>query len=306
MLKRFIGFLALLLAVIIPLAARAQALPQIDAVAVSLWPAYDRPGVLVIYHITLASTSKLPLEMTFRIPKEVGQPFAVASKETNGQLLTIQYTLGESGSWITVHFTAAQPELQIEYYDPRLITKEQDHSFTYTWAGDYDIASMIVEIQQPYGASNMQISPGNASARSGGDGLTYFIKEVGRVSANEQFSLDVSYIKASSKLSVEDLQIQPSAPLSASTTLGDSLRNALPWILGVIGLAVIAGGGFWYWQSGRQTVQAPRKRRRSPRPRPEKATISAEGAIYCHQCGKRASSSDRFCRSCGTRLRLEG
>jgi len=305
MLKRFAVLFVLILALFVPLIAQAQTPPSISSVTTSIWPAYDRPGVLVIYHITLASTSSLPAELSIRIPKEAGQPFAVASREANSQLINILYTQVDSGSWSAIHFTAAQPELQIEYYDPRLITTGADHHFTYIWAGDYDVASMSIEVQQPYGASNMQISPGNASSRSGTDGLTYFLKDVGHVAANEQFSLDISYTKASSKLSVEDMPIQPSAPLT-TTTFGDTLLGALPWILGVIGLAVIAGGGYWYWRSGRQSVETPRKRRRSRASRAEPETPSGEGAVYCHQCGKRASSSDRFCRSCGARLRVEG
>ena len=34
--------------------------------------------------------------------------------------------------------------------------------------------------------------------------------------------------------------------------------------------------------------------------------LSAENGnndIFCHRCGKRAASGDRFCRSCGTKLR---
>ncbi len=306
MFKRFAVLLVLLLAFLVPITTSAQAATSFSSVVVSLWPAYDRPGVLVIYHLSLASTEKLPLELSIRIPKEVSEAFAVAYRDASGQLINIQYNIGQSGDWNTVNFTATQPELQIEYYDPRLVSTGQNHSFTFTWAGDYDVTAMTVEVQEPYGASNMRISPGNASTSQGIDGLTYFTKEVGHVAANQQFSLDIGYTKASQKLSVEDMPIQPTAPINTSPSLGEILRSYLAWILGGIGIAIIAGGGFWYWQSGRQAAQSPRKRHRSRAARTEPDTSPAESAIYCHQCGKRASASDIYCRSCGTRLRTEG
>lgn len=146
MFKRFAILILLILSLLVPVAAFAQATPQINSVTISLWPAYDRPGILVIYHITLPAAATLPVPLSIRIPKTAGQPYAVASKDTSGQLLNIQYNLVKSGTWSSINFTAPQPELQIEYYDPGLISTGQDHNFTFTWAGDYDVTNMSIEI----------------------------------------------------------------------------------------------------------------------------------------------------------------
>lgn len=76
------------------------------------------------------------------------------------------------------------------------------------------------------------------------------------------------------------------------------------WLLVFLGLVLIGGGGYWYWRSGQQESPAKARRRRRA-PRQETAAAFTQEAIYCHQCGKRAGAGDRFCRSCGSRLRTE-
>jgi hypothetical protein len=81
----------------------------------------------------------------------------------------------------------------------------------------------------------------------------------------------------------------------------------LPWILGFLGIALIAGGGWWYWRSGLSKERSPAgaaRPRRKPSTSREPAA-SPEGYVYCHECGKRAGPGDRFCRACGARLRTE-
>jgi hypothetical protein len=104
-------------------------------------------------------------------------------------------------------------------------------------------------------------------------------------------------------LSASTLKLQPSAPVTSVTPGQNSLMAALPWALGGLGVALIAGGGAWYYFSGRQNQGSqPRRRRRATAP----VEVEDDGGyIYCHQCGKRASPGDRFCRTCGTKLRVE-
>jgi hypothetical protein len=105
--------------------------------------------------------------------------------------------------------------------------------------------------------------------------------------------------------------------------------NTLLAVIGLIliGIVLIAGGGYWYWQSGR-SKEAPallrRQWRREGEDRDEKPaengtgedsgnssfggvnhTSTQENIVYCQQCGNRAGPGDRFCRLCGVRLRIE-
>ena len=78
---------------------------------------------------------------------------------------------------------------------------------------------------------------------------------------------------------------------------------ALPWVLGVMGVLLIVGGGAWYYFSGRENRQERPRRKRRVAELAEAEDV--EGHVYCSNCGKRASSGDRFCRTCGTKLRVE-
>jgi hypothetical protein len=297
----------------------SQSTPRLSNLEIDLWPEYDHPSVLVIYHLTLASETTLPTELTFHIPAAAGEPNAVAVRQPDGQLFSIDYNTQINGDWELITFTATLPEIQIEYYDPGLKQDGSQKSFTYTWPGDYTVDKMFLQVQQPVGATNMQITPGPVSQVTGGDGMTYYTKEIGSTTQGQTFSIEISYQKESSQLSVSTLEVQPSAPLSSNSTWLENLRAAipwlfpesgspyqvLPWILGVLALVLIFGGGYWYWRTGREDSTPKRRRRSKGSTSKEDGTSLETGNIYCHQCGKRASPGDSFCRSCGTKLRIE-
>jgi hypothetical protein len=153
----------------------------------------------------------------------------------------------------------------------------------------------------------MRISPSLGNGSQGEDGLIYYHADLGSLEAGETFTITVDYQKDTDTLSADDLEIQPSAPITAETPGRVNTRALLPWILGLAGLLLIAGGGWWYWRSSREAAPSKGRRRRISGTagvdvRPEKGP---QGEVYCHQCGKRASPGDRFCRSCGARLRIE-
>lgn len=296
-----------------------QSTTRLSDLKVDLWPEYDRPSVLVIYHITLASGTSLPAELTFQIPAAAGEPNAVAVRQPNGQLFSVDYETQISGDWQLVTFTATMPEVQLEYYDPGLQQEGSQKSFTYTWQGDYMVDQMVLQAQLPVGASNMQITPGPVTQQTGADGMTYYSKDIGTTAEGQSFSIDLTYQKESSQLSVATLEVQPSAPLSPKTTWREQLHTAipwlftengspyqiLPWILGLLAFVLIFGGGYWYWRTGRED-QTPTRRRRSRKAKtPEQGSAQKNENVYCHQCGKRATAGDTFCRSCGTKLRID-
>ncbi len=68
---------------------------------------------------------------------------------------------------------------------------------------------------------------------------------------------------------------------------------------GGFGLALIVIALFSYWRSTQSSEEKPQRRRH-----PQNEAESEEQA-YCHECGARAHAGDRFCRTCGSRLRIE-
>lgn len=305
--RRFCFALMILLLACTPLTqVFAQGGVKLSSIEVDLWPEYDRPSVLVIYRITLPSTTTLPVDLSFRIPAAAGEPSAVAVRQTTAEgeagLFTIPHERQVVGDWGVINLTATLPELQLEYYDPGLVKQGDARQYEYHWPGDYAVDSLKVQVQQPLGASDMSISPASGQGVTGGDGLVYYNKEVGALSAAQTFSLTINYKKSSDDLTAANLQVQPSAPVSV-TPERSNLLVILPWALGGLGVALIVGGVLWYLQSGKGREEERLRRRH--RPGPVKEPESAGGYVYCHQCGKRAGPGDRFCRACGAKLRME-
>jgi hypothetical protein len=146
--------------------------------------------------------------------------------------------------------------------------------------------------------------------------LTYHTIDLGPQPAGLETSVSIAYVKDSDALTVEHFEIQSSAPISERTSGRVRILDVLPWGLGLLGVLLLVGGLWWYWQTGREKPKARRSKRgqRSRRKQPtfqvkngaksdQDSQKTADNAVYCHQCGKRAETGDRFCRSCGTKLR---
>jgi hypothetical protein len=293
--------------IIIP-AALAQSPLKFSTAEIDLWPEYDRPSVLVIYRLTLAPGTSLPADLTLRIPAASGDPNAVAVKQTDGTLVTVAYDRQVSGEWGLIKFTATAPEVQFEYYDLGLTKDKTARHYQFRWPADYATDMLAVQVQQPFDATDISISPNLGGQTPGQDGLIYYSAQMGAIPAGQVFSVTIDYQKPTDKLSAENLKVQPGGSIAtASTSPWSRLMPYLPWILGVLGVVLIAGGGWWYWRSGFSKEHHPEGSGR-PRHRPaatREPAASAEGYIYCHECGKRAGPGDRFCRACGAKLRSE-
>jgi len=295
-------FLALFL-LSVPFTTQAQQGMTLARVTVDLWPEFDRPTMLVIYHITLPTPVSLPAAMNLRIPLTVGVPNAVAAKSADGALLNIPFKQESDGIWSRLNFQATSRDVQIEYYDPGLQINGDRRHFEYTWPGDYAVEAFDIQIQQPTGASEMHFKPGTVSARQGADNLKYYEMNVGSLTGGQQFQITVDYQKSTDELSASNVPVEPSSPLDELDSGIASLPN-LPWYLGGVGLLLIVGGLIWYWRTGRQQAHPRRDLHRRNKPTESQAAESATGgSVYCHQCGNRAAVGDRFCRTCGTELR---
>ena len=262
--KKFIIMFVLALLFLTP-AAQAQGPLSLEEFEISLWPEYDRQDVLVIYKAKLPADVSLPVDVTLKIPAVAGEPHAVAVRQMDGALLNAAYEREVEGEWALITITATMPEIQLEYYDPQIEVDGGQRSYTYVWPGNYAVDAMRFVVQQPIGASQVSIEPDLGSfTQYQGDPMQYYIMDVGSPKLNEMVSVDVNYFKDSDTLSIESLQVQPSAPVIDSNGTSTGFIEYLPWILGGLGVLLLVGGGVWYWQMNKAPSQpASQKHRRS-------------------------------------------
>lgn len=292
--------------------ASAQAEITLENVRVDIWPEYDRPSALVIYNISISPSVSLPADVTLRIPTAAGQPHAVAWQAPDQGLYELMYEKTISGDWTEITFNTPAPDLRLEYYDPGIQKTENQRTFAFNWPGDYAVQNLSIMVQQPVNATNMKLVPDAGGGRPGSDGLTYHTLVVGQVNAGTTFELDISYEKADDTLTnPEQYQnAQPVQAVNGSTAGRVTLDQTLPWAVGGAGILLIAGGLLWYWKTNTAAKHSREKgvhrHTRTSAAAAEAAPPAAAGAdpsAFCHQCGKKASPGDVFCRSCGTKLR---
>jgi hypothetical protein len=299
--KKLVLIILLILGVNI-VTAQAQEAVRFESLNIDLWPEYDRTDLLVIYKAELSPDVSLPAEVTLRIPIDAGAPAVVAVGPDASSVADSVFETQVMGDWLDVSFIATTPAIQFEYYDPRIIRESAQRSFDFTWSGDYGVDRLVLQVQQPLGSTNFSISPSMGSMIQDQVGFNYNIIEVGELDQGSTFEVGVTYEKESDALSVQSLQIQPSATIAPGSSNLFSLDQPWIWFLIALGLILIGGGGYWYWRTGQQESQPPKRRqRRSVGDRSAEATTG--NPVYCHQCGKRARPGDHFCRTCGTRLR---
>lgn len=295
--------LTLLLALLVyPSAADAQGGTKLELINIELWSEYDQPSMLVINRFAIAQETPLPAKVTIRFPKE-GNLIAVAV-ESDGQLYNTDFEGPvEQGDWqtITVNVQSYNPH-RIEYYQP--LQREGDKRlFKYQWLGDYEVKEFDLNLLVPADVTNLVTEPALSKTETSLDNL-HLIGSLsqGEMKMGKSLEFNLSYERTSEALT-NPSEVQPSAPVGEDTP-GRVSVDRLPWLIGGMGLALIAIALWVYWRStqanGDPSARSGARRRRS-HPTPE----TNDGQVYCHECGARAHPGDRFCRTCGSRLRVE-
>lgn len=302
--RRPAAFTALLLTSLLPLAvAAAQGVDRLSQLSVSLWPEYDRSAVLVIYQAELPADVALPATVELPIPIGAGQPHAVAYRTQDGGLVNADYETRQQGPWTIVSLVSESDAIWLEYYQDLTIA-DSERSFTFLWPGGPMVDSLIYEVQEPVGSTDMQVQPAPTSTRTDNNGLVYHQGELGAVAADGTASVEVRYSKSSTSLTVDS--VPPASPAQApSSGQGQGLFAGLATGtlvaigIGLIAVVVLVITGVVLYRDRRPKRSArPRRRGRSPKAEPP----SAEAARFCPQCGKPIRADDRYCRHCGTQL----
>ncbi len=280
----------------------AQTLPVLAILEIDIRPEFDKPGVLVVYHMVLNSDTRLPATLTVRIPTRVGDPSLVAWVDpTDGSLVATPFTIQPGTDYSTVTFTTSAYEIDFEYHDPALVIENKTMTYKNDWIGDYDIKNLSIYIQQPVGVTEMSISPALGSPNTGENNITYYYARLGNVDADASFSINIKYEKSDQGLSWEQLQVKPSGDLSEDTPGRTSLSELMPWLMGGIGVLILLGVIWWIWLAWHSPVASSRVKDLKKSLSNKLSTDSEPG--YCHHCGNRAQPEDIYCRVCGSKLK---
>lgn len=297
--RKWLVFVLLVGALILPSTASAQSGIKLDAMRVELWSEYDRPSMLVINQFVVSQDTPLPATITLRFPKD-GNLTAVAVDKEGGPFNQDFTGPVAQGDWqaITINVDSHDP-YRVEYYQP-LTRDSNKRQFKYQWFGDYNVKEFVVTLVVPADSTELITSPLLQTTTKSDDGLMLS----GSVTKNElkmgnSFQFDVTYQRNSDVLTHPNQEVQPSEPVGPDTPGRVSITN-LPWIIGGFGLALIIIALFSYWRSTQLSETKPQKRRRH-----RQAEAEGDVQAYCHECGARAHAGDRFCRVCGSRLRVE-
>ena len=298
--RKFFLMFILVVMLVFPTLASAQADVTLSNVSVQLWPEYDQPSMLVIVDFQVAADTVLPVDLVFRLPQDANL-IAVASYTADGSLMNAVFdgpVAAGDGQSFTV--TAAENTVyRFEYYQPLTFNGEQ-RLFSYLWDGDYTVNEFSIRVLEPVDITSLSTIP-ELSSIFQENGLKYFDGENVKLASGEQFTLSLEYKKTSNTLIASSQGVQPVAPVDASTTGRVSLNNYLPYVIGGLGVIMIVGGLVYYWQSGKRNGGKKSRRRQSVNTEQEEA----QSDVYCAQCGTRAHGGDRFCRTCGSRIRQQ-
>ena len=300
--RKWLIFGLLLGLLVSPSAADAQGGTKLASLNIELWSEFDQPSMLVISQFVVSQDTALPVEVRLRFPNN-GNLVAVAV-ETNGGLYNKDFNgPEEQGNWqqIKINVESYDPH-RIEYYQP--LTRDGDkRQFKYQWFGDYYVKEFQISMLVPADSTELITSPVLQNTAMSADGASV----AGTVTKNDlrmgnSFQFELEYQRTSDTLIQSNAgqvdQIQPSGPVDESTPGRVSITN-LPLIIAGFGVALIVIALLSYWRSTQLGEEkAPKRRRRH-------AESSGDRQAYCHECGARAHPGDRFCRTCGSRLKIE-
>jgi hypothetical protein len=318
------GLFLLLFILILGQLSTAQAqttAASLESLAVDIWPDYDRPSVLILLTGVLPAGVSLPATVSLPVPDN-GELTAVARISADGTLFSdIDFDESVPGE---VRLTTPDPRFRVEYYFPYTLEGEE-RTFTFEWLADVSVSEMLVSVQQPVGTADMATDPAVFSVTTRQDGFQYHNLSPREVAAGERLSLAVSYSRSVSQLSAALLEpeLTPGTTTGSQTAAQGTPLNWLMILLASGGVAILSVGAWIIFgeriTAGRKAAQKAKPTPAVIRPRPirQSAEAASEPGLdldtaeappstfvqFCHQCGQKSDPNDRFCRSCGTRLK---
>ena len=301
--KKILILFALLAMLLTAMPASAQAPLEFDSVFVSVWPEFDNAEALVIYKMALSSKVALPATIILKVPSSVTRLWTVAVGESFETVSDsgVDYKFENGDAFSTVTLTANSRYIQIEYYDSIKKT-DKKREYTYQWNGDGSVATFQFEVRQPLKAVNFKADPALGNTTTDDQGFqSSNVTEVNLQNGQRQI-YKISYERDTNDPSTAFMQVEQNAQPAASNSLPSSLTDYLPWILGGLGVVFLGVALYLYTTSGRASRPAAEGRRRHNAGKADGMAAAAQ-STHCPECGNKNVPGDRFCRTCGTKLR---
>lgn len=298
-LQVFVLFLALAVPSARIVAALQGTGPVIRQLEVSLWPEYDDPRLLVIYHGELASEVTQPVRLPIPADAEV---HAVAYVADDGTLVNLEWRAETAGGERILVLSPPTQGFQVEYYWD-VLGPGPEKSFTVSIAaGPQLVQALRFQAQEPVGAHDLRGDPPLQGPTVGFQGLNYYVREAGPLAPGGVAQQAVRYVKTDDRLSVTAVQPAPAQSTGAERTTAVSSMRAL-WLYPVVAVFLVTGVAlitFGVRRSRRASAVAAVPSQRRTRSRSRK---QAKLARFCHACGHPFQPDDRFCAHCGAERR---
>jgi len=284
------------LVLVTPIHAWAQGTVKLDSLKVLLWAEYDQPSMLVINDFTLTDDTQVPIAMDIRLPIDANITAVAYLSEGEYLLADYQTQPEEDANWQTIKlFITERTGYRVEYYQS-LERDGDQRSFTYQWMGDYSVNEFDVEVQVPDDSKGVKTVPAiplvqNQPFMTGG-AMMSGLKE------GDTYRLQLEYSRSNQTAVVTpgSSQVEPVVAVDENTD-GRSTLDNLPLFLGGFGVALILAALIYSFRGQASAVRVTKTRRRTHSP--QEPSVSK----YCPECGTRAQEGDRFCRTCGSKLR---
>jgi hypothetical protein len=287
----------ILLMLLVATPAYAQSAVALKTFNVQLWAEHDQPSMLVINTFEVTDDTQLPTSIDVRVPRE-GNITAVAFDQNNSLLLADYKTspIADANWQVITIFLTERTTYHVEYYQP-LERDGNKRSFTFQWTSDYPIQNFDVEVRVPDDSTSVKTTPAIPLVQDqiflSGGAMLSALKE------GDRYQLKLEYSRTSDTPSVTPASgqaVEPVVPVTTNTDGRVTLDN-LPYVLGGFGVLLIAAALIYFLRSSSSGVQQKPRQRRSQ-------SKNTSSQIHCHECGTRAREGDRFCRICGSKLRI--
>lgn len=272
--------------------------PPLAALEIDIWPEFDQESsALIILRAEVATDATLPAPVSVRIPATSRGPTAVAEAATaDSQLMNVAYgTPDVQIDFITVTFQITERFFHVEFYEP-ISTVGPERVYEYMWPGDFSVAGVTVQLQEPAASSNVSVTPDLGVPAVRDDRLNYREAALGALEAGKPLSVDIKYQKTDPRTTAEIMGFAP-APTASSQDDGSGLESSSVLVPAAVVAAAIVAAALAFMVSRRPVagpaVPASRVQRRRAAPK--------EPA--CAKCSTTLRPGDRFCASCGHPLK---
>ena len=279
------------------------ALIRASKMSVSVQPEYDDPRVLVINEADLEAGVKLPVDVTFNIPKgaDIGMACEV---DLNGGHACKPFKAVDKGDYQSLTFKVAKEhKVFLEYYYDAFPAGASQRSFDFIFRPGFPVKSLGMEVQQPLRSSGFTLTPVLPRTFTSG-GFSYHTQDYPNVSVGKPLSVKVSYSKTDNSPSVKPKRKSPDDAPAADVQSGGKSKLALIVVLAVVGTIILLFGGYKIFRS--RSVASNAGGRVAPNqvagPGGAKKRQTGGGIVkFCSSCGAELLRGGRFCSQCGDR-----